>query len=107
MLLGALGSHPLTEAHLAAAQKFGAQVIGWDNDFVTPEHIRQVHSRGLKAWVWTVDEPARAAELIEWGVDGLISNVPREMLAVIGARRTQQLDMESHRGPVNHDRDQR
>ncbi|HEV3343974.1 MAG TPA: glycerophosphodiester phosphodiesterase family protein [Pirellulales bacterium] len=83
LLLGALGSHPLTEAHLDAAQEFGAQVIGWDNDFVTAHHIRQVHSRGLKAWVWTVDEPSRAAELIGWGVDGLISNVPGEMQPIV------------------------
>ena len=87
LLLGALGSHPLTEAHLTEAQKFGAHVIGWGNDFVTSEHIRLVHSRGLKAWVWTVDEPSRAGELIEWGIDGLISNVPAEMLAIVAARR--------------------
>lgn len=83
VLLGALGSHPLTEAHLDAAQAFGAQVIGWDNDFVTPDHIRLVHSRGLKAWVWTVDERSRAAELIRWGIDGLISNVPGAMQRVV------------------------
>jgi glycerophosphoryl diester phosphodiesterase len=88
LVLGALGSHPLTGAHLNAAQAFAAQVIGWDNDFVTPDHIRLVHSRGLRAWVWTVDDSSRAAELIEWGVDGLISNVPREMLSVTSLRRT-------------------
>lgn len=83
LLLGALGSHPLTEEYLAAAHKFGAQVIGWDNDFVTSEHIRLVHACGLKAWVWTVDEPQRAAELARWGIDGLISNVPGAVRAVV------------------------
>jgi glycerophosphoryl diester phosphodiesterase len=86
LLIGALGSHPLTEAHLTATQKFGANVIGWDNDFVTADHLRLVHSRGLKAWVWTVDEPSRAAELVEWGVDGLISNIPSAIQAVVSGR---------------------
>jgi glycerophosphoryl diester phosphodiesterase len=83
VVLGALGTHPPTEYHLIEAEKFGARVIGWDNDFVTAEHIHLVHAHGLKAWVWTVDAPARAAELIAWGVNGLISNVPGEMLAIV------------------------
>jgi glycerophosphoryl diester phosphodiesterase len=83
VVLGALGTHPLTAAHLTEAQRFGARVIGWDNDFVTADHIGLVHTHGLKAWVWTIDEPSRAAELIEWGADGLITNVPGEMLPIL------------------------
>jgi glycerophosphoryl diester phosphodiesterase len=83
LLLGALGTDPLQEEYLIEAEKFGAGVIGWDNGFVTPEHIDLVHSHGLKAWVWTVDEPPRAAELAKWGVDGIISNVPGQMQAVV------------------------
>jgi glycerophosphoryl diester phosphodiesterase len=80
--LGALGTNLLTPAQLIEAGDFGARVIGWDNDFVTSEHIALVHSRGLEAWVWTVDDTSRAVELIGWGVDGLISNVPGEILAI-------------------------
>lgn len=84
--LGALGTDKLTPEHLTATRQVGARVIGWDNDYVTAEHVRLVHSAGLEAWVWTVDEPARAAELIAWGIDGLISNVPGEIKAVISAQ---------------------
>jgi glycerophosphoryl diester phosphodiesterase len=83
VIFGALGTHPLTEQHLAEAKKFGARVIGWDNRFVTAEHIALVHSHGLKAWVWTVDDPTRAAELVTWGIDGLISNVPGQVQTVV------------------------
>lgn len=83
LLLGALGADPLTPDRLAEARQTGARVIGWDDAFLTLEHVRLVHSRGLKAWVWTVDEPARAAELIAWGIDGLISNVPGEIQSVV------------------------
>lgn len=84
--LGALGTDRLTPETLTEAQQTGARVIGWDNDYVTAEHVRLVHSCGLNAWVWTVDEPARAAQLITWGIDGLISNVPDEITAVISAQ---------------------
>lgn len=80
VLLGALGTDRLSATHLNEARRFDATVIGWDNDIVTEEHIRLIHSHTLKAWVWTVDEPARAAELIQWGVDGLITNVPAQIL---------------------------
>lgn len=82
MLLGALGTEKLTEQRLSEAAQVGARVIGWDNDFVTPEHVELVHSHRLEAWVWTVDDASRAAELIEWGIDGLISNVPGAIQAV-------------------------
>ena len=43
---------------------------------VTPRFIRHAHSAGLKVQVWTVDEEADMRRLLEWGVDGLISNRP-------------------------------
>ena len=86
LLLGALGTDTLTEEHLLQASNFGARVIGWDNHFVTAQHIALVHSQGMKAWVWTVDDPSRAAELVDWGIDGLISNVPGDIQAVLAGR---------------------
>jgi glycerophosphoryl diester phosphodiesterase len=47
--------------------------------------IKSAHDRGLRVNVWTVDSPARMAELIEWGIDGICTNVPdvlRALLAV-------------------------
>lgn len=88
VLLGALGTDPLTGQHLTEAKRFGAQVIGWDDQFVTREHIKLVQAHGLKAWVWTVDDAGRAAELLAWGVDGLISNVPGVIQEVIAGQRS-------------------
>lgn len=82
LALGALGEEPLTADHLQQAIASGASVIGWGDRWVTRSHVELVHSRGLQAWVWTVDDPARAVELIGFGVDGLISNVPGAIMAV-------------------------
>ncbi len=43
---------------------------------VSPRFIRYAHDASLKVQVWTVDEEHDMRRLLEWGVDGLISNRP-------------------------------
>ena len=43
---------------------------------VTPRFIRHAHAASLKVQVWTVDEEADMRRLLDWGIDGLISNRP-------------------------------
>lgn len=50
----------------------------WSPHFgdVTPALIAESHALGLKVVVWTVNQPADMARLIELGVDGIISDHP-------------------------------
>ncbi len=43
---------------------------------VTPQVVSEAHALGLKVVVWTVNQPADMARLIDMGVDGLISDRP-------------------------------
>ncbi|MEX2237990.1 MAG: glycerophosphodiester phosphodiesterase [Dehalococcoidia bacterium] len=52
---------------------------------VSPALIEAFHARGLRILTWTIDSPARALELLSWGVDGIISN-RLDLLAAIPAR---------------------
>jgi len=79
--LVALGKGKLTEDCIADAIAVGASAIGWDNHTLDLADIARVHKHGLKLWCWTVDEPARAGDLLQSRIDGLISNVPAVMLA--------------------------
>lgn len=53
-------------------------------DLLTRECIEVFHSHGLAVNSWTVDDPARMSELVEWGIDGLCTNVPDVALSVLG-----------------------
>jgi glycerophosphoryl diester phosphodiesterase len=42
----------------------------------TRDQVKEAQALGLKVVVWTVNEPADMRRLIEWGVDGIISDRP-------------------------------
>ena len=42
---------------------------------VTEELVQRLHARGIAINCWTVDDPARAAELTALGVDYITSNI--------------------------------
>lgn len=54
------------------AHKFDLDVY---HPSLTEERIAACHARGIAVNCWTVDDPARAADLIAWGVDYITSNI--------------------------------
>jgi len=49
-------------------------------------HIDACHGAGIEVNTWTCDDPQRMLELIEWGIDGICTNVPDVALEVIAGR---------------------
>jgi len=56
----------------------GAGDITWSPSFgeLTPEALREAHALGLKVLPWTVNQRADMVRLLDWGVDGLITDYP-------------------------------
>ncbi len=50
---------------------------------LTPGVVRGFHERGLALWVWTVNDAADMARLIDWGADGIITDRPDVLHAVL------------------------
>lgn len=51
---------------------------------LTRETIREAQTLGLKVVAWTMNEPTGMRRLIEWGVDGIISDRPDLLRKVAG-----------------------
>lgn len=60
------------------AIKTGVRAIVWNRQ-VRREGLESAHARGLKVWVYTIDEAAVANQLLDLGVDGIICNNPSQM----------------------------
>ena len=71
----------LTDEMMVFTDEFLDRVAenGFDLDIhiftVTKELVERIHARGILVNVWTVDWPERAAQLVEWGVDFITSNI--------------------------------
>lgn len=77
--LGALGHDELTDDKIAAVQKTGAAVVGWQQVELTAEGIARLHAAGYRVWAWTVDDLDRAKELAAAGIDGIITDLPAKV----------------------------
>jgi glycerophosphoryl diester phosphodiesterase len=51
---------------------------------ITREQAREAQALGLRVVVWTVNDPADMRRMIEWGVDGVISDYPDRLRQVAG-----------------------
>jgi glycerophosphoryl diester phosphodiesterase len=68
-----------------AAARAGHRAINpWD-PYVTDDFVAAARTAGLDVHVWTVNDPARMGELIELGVDGIITDVPDVLAGVLSS----------------------
>jgi glycerophosphoryl diester phosphodiesterase len=72
------GIRPQDHAMSVARMVKAAKCAVWSPYFgdITPEKIAEAKSLGLQVIVWTVNEPADIARMIEMKADGIISNYP-------------------------------
>jgi glycerophosphoryl diester phosphodiesterase len=71
------------DAAATAADRGHEAFHPWD-PFVTDELLQDCRSRGLVVNTWTVDDPVRWRELVDLGVDGIITNAPGRLVAELG-----------------------
>lgn len=53
---------------------------------IEPSLIKNLHKKGLKANVWTVDKPAKMKKLFERGIDQITTNDPMTAREILGKR---------------------
>jgi glycerophosphoryl diester phosphodiesterase len=65
------------------ALQIPAQFAG--EPLVTPALLAAAHARGIHVHVWTINDPAEIAALLELGVDGVISDYPARVVRAAAA----------------------
>jgi glycerophosphoryl diester phosphodiesterase len=54
--------------------------------FLDEAIVRQVHSVGARVLPWTVNQPEHWQRLLDWGVDGITTDVPDRLARYLGER---------------------
>ena len=53
---------------------------------LTPRMLRELHAHNVAVHVWTIDEPADMRRLLEWGVDGIVTDRPDRLARLLHER---------------------
>ncbi len=69
---------------IGRAEAHGFDAIHPHDILVDRSFVARAHDAGLQVNVWTVDDPERIAQLADFGVDGIITNVPDVAVAALG-----------------------
>lgn len=72
------------DAEAIAEARAYAEIWSPRHDLVSAELVARVHELDMQAIPWTVNDEARMRELIAMGVDGIITDYPDVLLAVLG-----------------------
>jgi glycerophosphoryl diester phosphodiesterase len=65
------------------AKEIGADYLHPHYSLVTANYVRELHKNGIGVNPWTVDDADTARKLLNYGVDGIITNCPDVMNKVI------------------------
>ena len=68
------------------AQRVGAEALNPERSVVSRELVESAHGAGLAVYVFTVDDPEDMLRMLDLGVDGLFTNHPRRMRALLASR---------------------
>jgi len=79
-------SHQSAERPIERARLLGAEAINPWRGLVRRELVEAAHDAGLAVYVFTVDEVDEMQRLLALGVDGLFTNFPDRMRALLSPR---------------------
>jgi glycerophosphoryl diester phosphodiesterase len=82
VMMGFLADEPGTD-HVKDALELGARQLCPQASLVTQELVERAHGADLQVATWTVDDAEEMRRVIATGVDGIMTNFPDRLRAVI------------------------
>jgi glycerophosphoryl diester phosphodiesterase len=68
------------------AASVGAGVVVPSFTLLNDTAAREIHAHGLGLWTYTVDEESDMRRMIDWNVDGMITNYPDRLKKILVSR---------------------
>jgi glycerophosphoryl diester phosphodiesterase len=75
--------HDGIQGVIAKAAQVQCDALAPEAGIVTPALIQASHAAQIPVWVWTVDAPKQMGQLLDMGVDGIITNDSPALNAVL------------------------
>lgn len=72
-----------TVRDLPAYRERGYKIVSLRKTTVTEDLVRACHDQGIQLYVWTVDAEEEMRKFISWNVDGMYSNKPGLLKALV------------------------
>jgi len=66
----------LAKLLMEKCSKLGTNVLDLNHGILSEKLVRTLQARGIHVWAWTVDDPARMNQLLDWGVESITTNRP-------------------------------
>ena len=79
--------YALPPGKVIEAKRLNASIVLPNYMILTNSHLEFAHKQGLKVVTWTVNEPLKAAELAEAGVDGITTDYPNIIMKTLSERK--------------------
>jgi glycerophosphoryl diester phosphodiesterase len=70
------------------AMHIGARQVAPRGDRLSPELVTEAHMNGLQVVTWTINEPAQIRSLVAAGLDGIMSDYPDRVVAVLNEQQS-------------------
>jgi len=83
--IGVLVSARAAEGWLERCAAVGAEAVHFSKGLASAPAVEAAHREGLAVYVYTVDDPAEMRSLLDRGCDGLFTNFPARMRALVDA----------------------
>lgn len=90
LLFLGMGQFDMSAAFQAQGETFQLPEKRKGLRIITPDFIRRAHEHNVKVLVWTVNEIADMQRLLDWGVDGLITDYPDRLIDLLGREKAAQ-----------------
>lgn len=78
----------LLSVYAGNLKEIKADFLAVNANFASRNFVKRAHAAGKEVFVWTIDDPAMMSQMMNRGVDGLLTNVPAVAKQVIQERES-------------------